>query len=480
MKLLVKNPAERYPTTGDLKKDLQRYREGGHQLSAGYRPAEAQPVVPPPTQKAPEEPPQPKPQAAPPAQGVGPPPPVTVLEPSSRVGLYTAAAVIFVAVVLLVVFVLVTVLGNGGNDGNGSVSVSTGEPEEPDDPDELPPDGDTGGGSGPVPNGESVPTGVLVAVPGVVDQSVDDAVRFLRDRGFASELRVESGSVGPAGQVLRQDPSAGSEVASGSLVVLYLAEGPRAVEVPDVVGMTLLRATQVLVQAGLVVSEEVVEEFSVDVERGLVIGTVPAPPALLPPDSSIIILVSSGSENVVVPNLVGLTSVVAAQRLSEIQLVLVQPVGECDFPNSTEDLAGRIMDQTPSAGEEHSQGYGSDGLFGAGSFSSRWFRFAPAGGAQRGSRDYPKSYCCWSRTGCFGQHRELECPVGQVRIGVQEFGCDLFRSRRPCSGVESGESVPDACRRGQFHQLGGGSRWRHTGGGRRVRCNQGAMNRDSC
>ncbi len=356
MKLLVKNPAERYPTTGDLKKDLQRYREGGHQLSAGYRPAEAQPVVPPPTQKAPEEPPQPKPQAAPPAQGVGPPPPVTVLEPSSRVGLYTAAAVIFVAVVLLVVFVLVTVLGNGGNDGNGSVSVSTGEPEEPDDPDELPPDGDTGGGSGPVPNGESVPTGVLVAVPGVVDQSVDDAVRFLRDRGFASELRVESGSVGPAGQVLRQDPSAGSEVASGSLVVLYLAEGPRAVEVPDVVGMTLLRATQVLVQAGLVVSEEVVEEFSVDVERGLVIGTVPAPPALLPPDSSIIILVSSGSENVVVPNLVGLTSVVAAQRLSEIQLVLVQPVGECDFPNSTEDLAGRIMDQTPSAGEEHSQG----------------------------------------------------------------------------------------------------------------------------
>ena len=138
-----------------------------------------------------------------------------------------------------------------------------------------------------------------VTVPSVVGLDADDAARFLQDRGFSSELEVRQGSTAQAGQVLRQDPAAGSEVTQGSTVVLFIAEGLRAIEVPEVMGMTLLKAAQVLAQAGLEVTDEIVELPSSDVERGLVIGTDPSPPVLVLSGSPIQIVVSLGVENVV-------------------------------------------------------------------------------------------------------------------------------------------------------------------------------------
>ncbi|WP_419924551.1 Stk1 family PASTA domain-containing Ser/Thr kinase [Candidatus Poriferisocius sp.] len=397
MKLLAKSPAERYPTAKDLKRDLQRYREGRHQLSAGRQPADVQPPTPPPPDKMPPEPDPPQ-QAAPPPASSGPaqtppalpPAPVTVLEPSSRAGLYAAATVIFVAVAVLVFFVLTNVLGDGDEAAPpavtgtsvpvisvpdvvglssqaairelrsaGFVVSQVFEASEAVDSNEV--ISQSPEARAEVEQGEEIEItvssgAVPVTVPGVVGQGADDAARLLQDRGFASELRVEPGSTAPAGQVLRQEPLAGSEVAPGSSVVLYVAEGTQPVEVPDVTGMTLLRATQVLVQAGLQVSEDVSEQPSAEVDKGLVIGTDPSPPALLLPDSPIMILVSLGSENVVVPSLAGLTPETAAEQLADLELVLAEPIAECDFPNDAEELVGRVMGQMPLAEEEHPLG----------------------------------------------------------------------------------------------------------------------------
>lgn len=402
MKLLAKNPSERYPTAKDVKRDLQRYREGRHQLSAVRKPAETppaevQPTAPPPPEQTPEQPLPPQQTAPPPspsgpAQPPQPPPPapVAVLEPSSRAGLYTAATVIFIAVAVLVFFVLSNVLDNGDDAAPPAVT-STAVPvisvpnvvglssqsairelraagfvvsqvfkasetvasnevtsQSPEAQSEL----EQGAEVEITVSSGAVP----VIVPGVVGQSASDAARLLQDRGFASELQEVEGATAPAGQVLRQEPPAGSEVAPGSPVVLYVAEGVQAVQVPDVAGMTLLRATQVLVQAGLQVSEEVLEQPSDDVERDFVIGTDPSPPALLLPDSPIVIVVSLGSENVVIPSLVGLTPETAAEQLVELELVLAEPIAECDFPNDAEELVGRVMGQVPPAEEEHPLG----------------------------------------------------------------------------------------------------------------------------
>lgn len=404
MKLLAKDPAKRYPTAKDLQRDLRRFREGRHQLSARKQPTETPPAT---EAEEPAGPPQPvAPQPVPPAYSPGPPqPPVTqapqppvlqppapvaVLEPSSRAGLYTAAAVIFIAVAVLVFFVLSNVLDNGEEAAPPAATVApvplvlvpnvvglsdqaairelrssgflVSEAFEASDTvaaNEV--IAQSPAALSEVEQGEEVEItissgAVPVTVPGVVGQNASDAARFLQDRGFPSELVVEPGSTAPAGQVLRQDPAAESAVAPGSTVVLYVAEGIQAIEVPDVKGMTLLRATQVLAQAGLEVTDEIIEEPSSEVEEGLVIGTDPSPPVLLLPDTQITIVVSLGSESVVVPSLIGLTPEAAVQRLAELELVLVEPVPECEFANTAEELVGRIMGQVPPAQEEHPAG----------------------------------------------------------------------------------------------------------------------------
>ena len=407
LKLLAKDPAKRYPTARDLQRDLQRYREGRHQLSARQQPAETPPAAPgppgqeadepattqraapPPSSAAPPQPPASQPPAPQPL-APQPPAPVTILEPSSRAGLYTAAAVIFIAVAVLVFFVLSNVLDNGEDVAPPVATVApvplVSVPDVVGLSDqaairslrssgflvrEVYEASDTVGANEVIAQnpaalteleqGEEIEITISsgatpVTVPIVVGLDANDAARFLQDRGFPSELEVEEGSTAPAGQVLRQDPAAGSEVAPGSTVVLFVAEGIQAIEVPEVAGMTLLRATQVLVQAGLDVADEIVEEPSIEVEEGLVIGTDPSPPVLLLPDSPIKIVVSLGPESVVVPSLIGLTPDAATQRLDELGLVLVQPVPECEFSNDTEELVGRIMGQVPPAQEEHPVG----------------------------------------------------------------------------------------------------------------------------
>lgn len=397
MKLLAKDPAKRYPTAKDLQRDLKRFREGRHQLSARKQPVEAPPVQATPPAGEAEEPQSPA-QAAPPVSSAGspqppvspPPAPVAVLEPSSRAGLYTAAAVIFIAVAVLVFFVLSNVLENGEEAAPPAATVAPVPPVAVPNvvglsnqaaTRELRSSGflvsevyeasDTVAANEVIAQspaalteleqGEEVEItvssgAVPVTVPSVVGQGVDDAVRFLQDRGFSSELVFEEESTAPAGQVLRQDPAAGSEVAPGGTVVLFVAGEMQAIQVPEVKGMTLLRATQVLAQAGLEVTDEIIEEPSDEVEEGLVIGTDPSPPALLLPDTPITIVVSLGSESVVVPSLIGLTPEVAVDRLAELELVLVEPVPECEFANTAEELVGRIMDQVPPAQEEHPVG----------------------------------------------------------------------------------------------------------------------------
>ncbi len=408
MKLLAKNPAQRYPTARDLQRDLRRYREGRHQLSSRKQPEETPPATqappeaatppakqteqpagaqqtsPPPASGEPPQPPAPQPPAPQPAA------PVTVLEPSSRAGLYTAAAVIFIAVAVLVFFVLSNVLDNGDDAAPPAVTVTpvpqvsvpdvvglssqaairelraagfvvsqifeASETVEANEVISQAPSALTEMEQGDEIEITVSSGAVPVAVPGVVGQNANDAARFLQDRGFATELRVETGSTAPAGQVLRQEPAPGSEVAPGSTVVLHVAEGIQPVEVPDVKGMTLLQATQVLAQAGLAVTDEPVMESSQEVEEGLVIGTEPGPPVLLLPDTPITIVVSTGPEYVAVPSLIGLNPETAAQRLAELELILIQPVPECDFPNDAQELVGRIMGQVPPADEEHPLG----------------------------------------------------------------------------------------------------------------------------
>jgi serine/threonine-protein kinase len=72
------------------------------------------------------------------------------------------------------------------------------------------------------------------------------------------------------GEVINQDPVAGSSVTSGSTVTLVVSQGIEQVKVPDVLGKTQEKATAKLEDKGFSVT--VKEEYSDEVKAGRVIS----------------------------------------------------------------------------------------------------------------------------------------------------------------------------------------------------------------
>ncbi|MCY3967705.1 MAG: Stk1 family PASTA domain-containing Ser/Thr kinase [bacterium] len=393
MKLLAKDPASRYPTAMDLQRDLNRYMEGEHQrnqrnksvptaVDQPPRPSLAKPTLPAqPAKTGQLEQPE---QLAQPADE--PNTSRADIEASSRVGLFVAAAVAFVAIAVLLFFVLSNMLGTESDSPPVVAPTPVLQVELPDvvgvsgdvainqlrtmglmvsQATEISPnvpagqvisqnpvattDVDVGSqvvltiSSGPAP----------VMVPGVVGEMARDATRFLQDRGLVVELVVDEESNAPEGQVIRQDPTSGTDIAPGASVVLYVAGGPAAIEVPVVAEMTPLRATQVLTQAGFEVSEDLQEQTSEEIQEGLVITTDPAPPALLFEDTSIQLVVSIGPQTVEVPSLLGMTTSAAVATLNELDLVLSARVTVCNLEDLVPAPEAAIVGQTPLPGEQH-------------------------------------------------------------------------------------------------------------------------------
>ncbi|MGH3849586.1 MAG: PASTA domain-containing protein [Pseudonocardiaceae bacterium] len=65
-----------------------------------------------------------------------------------------------------------------------------------------------------------------VRVPGVRNREAADAANDLGRAGLIAVRRDESDSFVPAGRAVRTDPAAGTPLASGSKVTLYISSGP--------------------------------------------------------------------------------------------------------------------------------------------------------------------------------------------------------------------------------------------------------------
>ncbi len=103
----------------------------------------------------------------------------------------------------------------------------------------------------------TVSKGRPVDLPDVTGDELDDARAELEEAGLVVEVAPERvHSEHDAGEVARQSPAAGREVAEGDTVTLTLSKGPEMVEVPDVVGDSVDEAKQKLTGAGFDVKED--------------------------------------------------------------------------------------------------------------------------------------------------------------------------------------------------------------------------------
>jgi eukaryotic-like serine/threonine-protein kinase len=186
------------------------------------------------------------------------------------------------------------------------------------------------------------------AVPRVVGADVGTAVTTIRNAGFRPVVEHVQNRA-PKDTVIAQDPEATTQLEEGEDVALTVSDGPGLAGVPNVDGLTRREARERLVEAGFKVRER--REPSDEVERGHVIETVPDVGAQVEVGSTVTMVVSSGPEQVTVPDVVGSTLDDARAELERAGLavdVAREETGEAE-PDT-------VLSQDPAAATEVEKG----------------------------------------------------------------------------------------------------------------------------
>jgi eukaryotic-like serine/threonine-protein kinase len=235
MRLLARDPADRYGSATELIEELRRVREGLPPLSSSGEEATTAALVAPPL-----------PTAAP--GGTEP------RRRRRRRLSWTLMA--FVALIALLAAVGGTVGWNLWQDYNeGGVP---GEAAE--------------GARGEPPGTEEA------KVPDVEGLTEQAARERLAGAGFEVEVRLREGPVEDAGRVLEQSVASGKEAEKGSKILLTVGEAPEVAKVPDLVGLSYPEAENKLLESGFLLGG-VKEAPSGTVPEGMIMEQHPPPGA---------------------------------------------------------------------------------------------------------------------------------------------------------------------------------------------------------
>jgi serine/threonine-protein kinase len=133
----------------------------------------------------------------------------------------------------------------------------------------------------------------LAKVPVVVGSQRSLAVQQIRGRGFTPSVE-EVESKQPEGQVIRQAPSAGSQLPPGSTVSITVSKGEEKATAPNVIGKERAEAVEMVREAGLkpVVQEQ---ETEVPSQVGRVTDQFPPPDSEVKPGSTVTLVVGKAA-----------------------------------------------------------------------------------------------------------------------------------------------------------------------------------------
>ena len=354
LRLLQKDPLDRYATDAELIEDLER-------VCAGLEPASATTNVM--TRVMPLTPPQRTAQTAP-TRAV--PPPGGQQE---RGGRWRAVPVILLALIMLALIGYAVyafagrtpdetsrldvpdlegmTLEEAQDEYGDDFSVEKGDEEDSPRPEDTILEQDPAGGV--VGSGSVIE--VVVAsgqngVPEVMGRTRDEAQSTLTEAGFEVKFEEEESTAEEEDRVVRQDPEGGSEDL-GSEVTVTVGTGPTMTEVPEVVGNTPDQAEDILEEADLELGETS-EETSTEVPEGAIISQDPEPGSEVEEESSVDVVVSTGPPQVEVPDVIGEDLDVAKQAMLDAGLGYDSVEVESDEPAGTvvetDYEAGTLLD----------------------------------------------------------------------------------------------------------------------------------------
>ncbi len=185
-----------------------------------------------------------------------------------------------------------------------------------------------------------------VEVPNVVGLDSVAAGALLREAGLTPHVAAEEfSSTIPKGHITQQRPPRGMRVKADSEVRLFVSRGTDRLAVPNVAGMDLSQAKQVLAEAGLTLGP-ITEIHSEVHARGLVIAQDPPEGAMAIRGETVHLLESVGpwEDMVTVPDLLGRETVTALNLLKELQLEV-----RMGFERAP-SREGRVIAQDPPPG----------------------------------------------------------------------------------------------------------------------------------
>jgi serine/threonine-protein kinase len=185
----------------------------------------------------------------------------------------------------------------------------------------------------------------LVRVPKVIGLDEDEAVAELEDAGFAVDVETAP-SERREGVVFDQDPNARQRLEEGETVTIFVSEGPEQVEVPDVVNLSIAEARAEIRAAGLKVGE-VTQESSETIEEGDVIRQSPEAGFEIDAGDTVDLVVSSGPEAVIVPDVINQSQESAEAEITGAGLQVVVETAPSDEVDE-----GLVISQDPGPGAE--------------------------------------------------------------------------------------------------------------------------------
>jgi beta-lactam-binding protein with PASTA domain/serine/threonine protein kinase len=185
------------------------------------------------------------------------------------------------------------------------------------------------------------------SVPLVVGQTLDSATAELERAGLQVDVRRRADRA-PRNIVFDQAPNPGEKADDGSSVAVFVSNGPGTVKVPDIVGLTEADAKRRVRAAGLRPQSE--RESSVKVPVGIVIRSDPSASRPVDRRSAVTLVVSSGPEQVAVPDVTGQDQeeAVTALRAKGLSAVVRE--------KASSEPEGTVVSQSPVGGQEIDQG----------------------------------------------------------------------------------------------------------------------------
>jgi eukaryotic-like serine/threonine-protein kinase len=243
MRLLARDPGDRYGSAAELIDELRRVRESLPPLRASGDEATTATL----------------------AARVLPTPGSTGPRRRSRLSLTLAAFVALIALLAAVGGAVGWNLWQDYNEGGVATEGAGGEP----------------------------PGTEEVKVPDVAGLTEQEARERLAEVGFEAEVRLREGPEEDAGRVLEQSVPGGREAEEGSKILLTVGEAPRDARVPKVVGLSYPKAENVLEESGFLLGG-VKEATSDTVPAGVIMKQDPPPGTTLDAGTYVYLTTSVG------------------------------------------------------------------------------------------------------------------------------------------------------------------------------------------